>query len=171
MLDRSPSVLRWRHFLIHPNHPDLDSDCHRHVEECEDEEPASSMLSILSRYVDQTPDIKFFIVWQPEPQIHSELRLAALQPTTQVLTLHCIDHFPADDDIRLFWGIRLADIAKTRSDGDLSEGWPGSPDRDILCDQAACLIIYAPTAVKSIDSEDPFPRKANPYHFTPIEHG
>ena len=112
------------------------------------------MLSILSCYVDQTPDIKFFIIWRPEPQIHSELLLAALQPTTQVLTLHYIDHFPADDDIRLFWGIRLADIAKTRSDSDLSEGWPGSPDRDILCDQAAGLFNYAPTAVKYLDSED-----------------
>ena len=68
------------------------------------------MLSILSCYVDQTPDIKFFIIWLPEPQIHSELRLAALRPTTKVLTLHYIDHFPADDNIRLFWGIQLADI-------------------------------------------------------------
>ena len=160
MLDGSPSVLRWRHFSIHSNHPDLDSD-RQHLEECEDEEPASSMLSILSRYVDQIPDIKFFIVWLPEPQIQSELRLAALRPTTQVLTLHCIDHFPADDDIRLFWGIRLADIAKTRSDSDLSEGWPGSPDRDILCDQATGLFIYNPTAVKpSIPRTIPPPPKS-----------
>ena len=104
MLDGSPSVLRWRHFSIHSNHPDLDSDRHRHVEECEDEEPTFSMLSILSCYVDQIPDIKFFIDWRPELQIHSKLRLAALQPITQVLTLHYIDHFPADDEIRLFWG-------------------------------------------------------------------
>jgi len=41
------------------------------LDECKDEEPASAVLSILSRYVDQIPDVKFFITGRPEPRIHS----------------------------------------------------------------------------------------------------
>ena len=41
------------------------------LDECKDEEPASAILSILSRYVDQIPNIKFFITGQPEPRIRS----------------------------------------------------------------------------------------------------
>ena len=37
------------------------------LDECKDEEPASAILSILSRYVDQIPNVKFFITGRPEP--------------------------------------------------------------------------------------------------------
>ena len=36
------------------------------LDECKDEEPASALLSILSRYMDQVPTIKFFITGRPE---------------------------------------------------------------------------------------------------------
>jgi len=41
------------------------------LDECRDEEPASAILSILSRYVDQIPHVKFFITGRPEPRIRS----------------------------------------------------------------------------------------------------
>jgi len=33
------------------------------LDECKDEEPASAILSVLSRYVDEIPNVKFFIHW------------------------------------------------------------------------------------------------------------
>ena len=36
------------------------------LDECKDEEPASAILSNLSRYVDQIPNVKFFITGRPE---------------------------------------------------------------------------------------------------------
>ena len=107
------------------------------------------MLSIPSCYVNQIPHIKFYIVGRLKLHIHSGLRLVALRPTTEVLTLHDIDRFTADGDIRLFFGRHYG----IRSDSGLSEGWPGSSDLDILCDQTASLFIYASTAVKFIGSD------------------
>ena len=39
------------------------------LDECRDEEPASAILPMLSRYVDEIPWVKFFITGRPEPQI------------------------------------------------------------------------------------------------------
>ena len=86
------------------------------------------MLSIPSCYVNQILHVKFFIVGRPKLHIHYRLRLVALQPTAEVLTLHDIDRFIANGDIGLFF-CRHCEV---RSDNDLSEGWPGSPDLDIL---------------------------------------
>jgi len=39
------------------------------LDECQDQEPASALLSVLSRYVDKIPLVKFFITGRPEPRI------------------------------------------------------------------------------------------------------
>ena len=41
------------------------------LDECKDKEPASAILSVLSCYVDEIPQVKFFITGCPEPQIHT----------------------------------------------------------------------------------------------------
>ena len=48
------------------------------LDECKDEEPASALLSVLSRYVDEIPNVKFFITGRPEPPIRSGFRLKSL---------------------------------------------------------------------------------------------
>ena len=48
------------------------------LDECKDEEPASAILSVLSRYIDEIPDVKFFITGRPEPFIYSGFRLKSL---------------------------------------------------------------------------------------------
>jgi hypothetical protein len=58
------------------------------LDECKDEQPASAILSILSCYVDQIPNVKFFITGRPEPRIRSGFRLESLAPITEVLKLH-----------------------------------------------------------------------------------
>jgi hypothetical protein len=127
------------------------------LDECRDEEPASAILSVLSRYVDNIPSIKFLITGRPEPCIRSGFRLASLQPITEVLKLHEVDRSSVDSDIRLFIKTQLIEIAKARSDWTFAEDWPKSSEIDILCTKAAGFFIYASTAVKFVASTNRVP--------------
>ena len=120
------------------------------LDECKDEEPSSAILSILSRYVDRIPNVKFFITGRPEPRIRSGFRLKSLRPITEVFRLHDVARSSVDQDIKLFFRIQLTDIATSRSDCDFNEDWPSSSDIDILCAKAAGLFIYASTVVKFV---------------------
>ena len=129
------------------------------LDECKDEEPASAILSVLSRYVDQTPHVKFFITGRPEPRIRSGFRLAALRPVTEVFKLHDVERPLVDIDIKLFLRTRLTEIAKNRSHCNVSEDWPLTSDINVLCEKAAGLFIYASTAVKFVASQHHQPPK------------
>jgi len=120
------------------------------LDECKDEEPASALLSILSRCVEQIPHVKFFITGRPEPRIRSGFRLPALRPITEVLKLHDVKRPLVDVDIKLYLRTRLVDIARNRSHCDVTEDWPPPSDIDILCEKAAGLFIYASTAIKFV---------------------
>jgi len=85
------------------------------LNECRDEEPASTLLSILSRYLHRIPFVKFFITSRPEPHIRSGFRLESLQPHTDVLKLHEVERASVDSDIRRFFKIQLTDVTKNRS--------------------------------------------------------
>jgi len=122
------------------------------LDECKDEEPASAILSILSRYVEKMPYVKFFITGRPEQRIRSGFRLTALRPITEIFKLHDVERPLVDTDIKLFFRTRLTEIAKNRSDCNVTEAWPRSSDIDILCEKAAGLFIYASTAVKFVAS-------------------
>ena len=122
------------------------------LDECKDKEPASAILSVLSRYVDKIPQVKFFITGRPELQIRSGFRLKLLQPITEVLRLHDVKPSLVDGDIKLFFRTQLTNITEDRSDCDLTEDWPSSNDIDILCKKAAGLFIYASTVIKFIAS-------------------
>jgi len=124
------------------------------LDECRDEEPASALLSVLSRYVDKIPLVKFFITGRPESRIRSGFRLESLQPHTDVLRLHEVEYSSVDSDLRLFFGTQLADITRNRSDCNLLRDWPSSSDLDTLCEKAAGLFIYASTVVKFVASKD-----------------
>ena len=123
------------------------------LDECKDEEPTSAILSILSRYVDEIPRVKFFITGRPEPRIRSGFRLKSLQPITEVLRLQDVERSSVDNDIKLFLRTGLAEVAKTRSDCDLMEDWPSSSDIDIICKKVAGLFICASTIIKFIASK------------------
>ena len=122
------------------------------LDECTDNEPASAILSVLSRYVDQVPQVKFFITGRPEPPIRNGFRLELLRPITEVLKLHNVERSSVDADVELFLETRLNDIAKTRSDCDVTESWPDPYDINILCKKSAGLFIYAATVIKFISS-------------------
>ena len=82
------------------------------LDECNDEEPASAILSILSCYAYEIPSVKFFITGRPEPQIHSGFRLGSLFPITEVLKLHEVKPETVNKDIRLFFQTQLTEYAK-----------------------------------------------------------
>ena len=121
-------------------------------DECKDEEPASAILSILSRYVDEIPDVKFFITGRPEPRIRSGFRLEVLRPITEVLKLHNVERSSVDSDIKLFLRTHFTEIVKHRSHCNLTEDWPSPSDIDTLCVKVAGLFIYASTVVKFVAS-------------------
>ena len=127
------------------------------LDECKDEQPASAILSILSCYVNEIPNAKFFITGRPDPRIHSGFHLAALQPITEVLKLHDVKRSSVDSDIELFFKVQLDEIANTQSDHDLTEDWPSSADINILSKKAAGLFIYASTVIKFVESENHLP--------------
>jgi hypothetical protein len=127
------------------------------LDECKDKEPASAILSILSRYVDQIPNVKFFITGRPEPRIRSGFRLESLVPITEVLKLHEVEPNEVNSDIELFFRTKLTNLAKNRSDCSFTGDWPSSSDIKILCKKAAGFFIYASTVVKFVASEVDLP--------------
>ena len=129
------------------------------LDECQDEEPTSALLSVLSGYLHKIPFVKFLITGRPEPCIRSGFRLESLHPHTDVLRLHEVSRSSVDSDIKLFFQVQLTDIAKNRSDFNLPEEWPSSVDLDTLCEKAAGLFIYASTVVKFVTSKHHQPTK------------
>ena len=129
------------------------------LDECKDEEPASAILSILSHYVNEIPDVKFFITGRPEPRIRSGFRLRSLLPITEVLKLHEVKPEAVNDDIALFFRTRLTDLAEDRSDCGFTGDWPNSSDIEILCKKAARFFIYASAVVKFVASRNRSPTK------------
>ena len=127
------------------------------LDECKDEEPASALLSILSRHVDKIPFVKFFITGRPEPRIHSGFRLESLRPHTEVFELHEVQPSSVDHDIKLFLKAQLTKIAKTRNDCSFGEDWPGSYTLNILSKKAGGFFIYVATVVKFVSSRHYLP--------------
>ena len=124
------------------------------LDECKDEEPASAILSILSRYVDEIPSVKFFITGRPEPRIRSGPRLRLRLPIAEILKFHDVNPVSVNNDIKLFFRTQLASLAKNRSDCDLTDDWPSASDVENLCKKAAGFFIYASTVIKFVASEN-----------------
>ena len=129
------------------------------LDECKDEEPASAVLSILSRYINEIPNVKFFITGRPEPRIRSGFRLKALLPITEVLRLHEVKPEVVNSDIKLFFQTKLTGLAKERSDCSLTDDWPSSFEINTLCEKAAGFFIYASTVIKFVMSKNHIPTK------------
>ena len=127
------------------------------LDECKDEEPASGILSILSRHVNEIPSVKFFITGRPEPRIRAGFRLKPLLPITDILKLHEVKPETVDNDIKLYFQTQLTKPAKERSDCSLAEDWPSPFEVTILCKKAAGFFIYASTAIKFIMSKSHTP--------------
>ena len=123
------------------------------LDECQDREPPSALLTVLSLHVHQIPDVKFFITGRPEPSIHEGFQLKSLRHITHVLELHGVDHSLVDGDIRLYFRTHLSSIRQTRTEAEFPDEWPNSFDINNLCVKADGLFIYASKVVKFIASD------------------
>ena len=123
------------------------------LDECIDDQPASAILSVLGRFVNELPLVKFFITGRPEPRIRTGFRLPLLEPLTQIFLLHEVKPTHVDKDIRLYLTQRLTDIAKGRSDVELPNLWPNDNDIVALTTKSSGLFIFASTMVRFIESD------------------
>lgn len=130
------------------------------LDECQDQEPASVILSLLSRHIDSIPSAKFFITGRPEPRISSAFRLPALRPHTEVLLLHEIERASVDHDIEIYLTNQLSKVSLDGLGFDVPGGtWVTQEEIEILTRKSSGLFIFAVTAVKSITSEHHDPRE------------
>jgi WD40 repeat protein len=123
------------------------------LDECVDDQPASAILSVLGRFVNRLPSVKFFITGRPEPRIRTGFRLPLLEPLTQVFLLHKVEPSEVDEDIRLYLEEKLSAVVKRRSDLDLSDPWPLDQDLAALTKKSSGLFIFASTLVRFVGSE------------------
>ena len=126
------------------------------LDECEDEEPASAILSVIWRLVSEIPKVKFFLTGRPESCISEGFRLPLLAKVTDVFVLHEVEPDQVDTDIRLFFKDSFSELAGRRRGFD---NWPTGEQLDRLCGRAAGLFIYAAATVKFIDNYKRDPRK------------
>jgi len=129
------------------------------LDECIDDQPASAILSVLGRFVDQVPLVKFFITGRPEPRIRTGFRLPLLQPLTQVFLLHEVESSSVNNDIQLYLTQRLTMISKQRSDLELPNPWPHDDEIMALTKKSSGLFIFASTLVRFIESAHHDPNK------------
>ena len=129
------------------------------LDECVDDQPASAILSVLGRFVNQLHSVKFFITGRPEPRIRTGFRLPLLEPITQILLLHNVEPSSVDEDIRLFLREKLTAVAKRRSDFDLPDPWPCDEDLTALTKKSSGLFIFASTLARFIESEHHVPNE------------
>ena len=118
------------------------------LDECKDNEPSSAILSVLGRFVEHIPSVKFFITGRPEPRISTGFRLPLLVDSTDVFILHDVHPSLVNSDIRLFLTHELSDLAQRRRMG----AWPSEKHIDLLCSRAAGLFVYAVATIKFLDS-------------------
>ena len=126
------------------------------LDECEDEESASAILSVLGQMVSEIPKVKFFLTGRPEPRISIGFRLPLLAKMTDVFVLHEVELDQVDSDLRLFFKNSFSELA-VRWDG--LDDWPSEGQLDRLCRRAAGLFIYAAATVKFIDNNKKNPRR------------
>ncbi|KAF9646350.1 hypothetical protein BDM02DRAFT_246803 [Thelephora ganbajun] len=125
------------------------------LDECEDEEPASAILSILGQFVSRISKVKFIFTGRPEPRIPESLRIPLYAEATDVFVLRKVESSQADSDIRLFFKQSFLELTRRRHGLD---EWPTEEQLDLLCERAAGLFAYAVATVKFTDHRNNDPK-------------
>ena len=125
------------------------------LDECKDDEPSSAILSVLGRFIEQIPGVKFFITGRPEPRVRTGFRLPLLVDSTDVFVLHDVHPSLINSDIRLFLKHELSELAQRNHMG----AWPSDENIVLLCRRAAGLFVYAVATVKFLSSDLHLPER------------
>ena len=125
------------------------------LDECEDDEPASTILSVLGQFVYKIPRVKFFVTGRPEPRILNGFDLPPLANKTDVFVLHGVEQDQVKSDIRLFYERRCSEIKDRHGLDD----WPTEEQLDLLCEHAAGLFLYATATARFVDQGNKNPKE------------
>ena len=128
------------------------------LDECQDNEPASAILTVLAQFVEKLPKVKFFVTGRPEPRIRNGIHLLMSNEATEVFVLHEVESSHANNDIRLFYKHNFSQI-RIRSRGHGLDGWPTKEQLDLLCERAAGLFIYAMATIRFVDQTTKNPKR------------
>ena len=118
------------------------------LDECEDEEPASAILSVLGQFIAQIPKVKFFVTGRPEPRIQKGFRLPLLANITDVFVLHEVEPSQVNNDIQLFFKHKFSQLMSNQCRLD---GWPTEEQLGLLCERTGGLFVYAMATVRFIE--------------------
>ena len=124
------------------------------LDECKDDEPSSSILSVLGRLVEEISKTKFIITGRPEPRIQTGFRLPLLVEATDIFVLHDFPPSLIGNDIRIYLKHELFELSQRRR----LEGWPTDEHIELLCNRAAGLFVYAVVTVRFLDSSTHLPK-------------
>ena len=125
------------------------------LDECNDEEPASAILSVLGQFVSEISKVRFFVTGRPEPRIREGFRLPLLADATDVFVLHEVEPTQVESDIRLFFSQNFSELVRRRRGLD---GWPTKEQLDLVCERAGGLFVYAVATIKFVDKQNSHPR-------------
>jgi hypothetical protein len=126
------------------------------LDECEDKDPGSVILSVLGQLVPEIPKVKLFLTGCPEPQITEGFHLPLLAEITDVFILHTVELDQVNNDIQLYFKHSFSELA-----GCCNElyNWPTEDQLGQLCTRAAGLFVYATAVVGFISHPNRNPRK------------
>ena len=125
------------------------------LDECEDDQSASAILSVLGQFVAKISNVKFFVTGRPEPRIREGFRLPLLAKETDVFVLHDVEPIQVNKDIRLFFNHKFSELKER---GRALDGWPTEEELNLLCDRAAGFFVYAIATIKFIDQKTKNPK-------------
>ena len=126
------------------------------LDECEDRDPASAILSVLGQLAPDVPKVKFFLTGRPEPRISKGFRLPPMAKMTDVFVLYMVEPDQVHNDIRLFFKNGFSELTGRQPGLD---NWPTEEQLDQLCGRAAGLFAYAAATIKFIDNNKRDPKK------------
>ena len=126
------------------------------LDECDDDEPASTILFVLGQFVTKIQNAKFFVASRPEPRIRDGFRRPLLAKVTDVFVLHDVEPNQVNRDIRLFFSYEFSELKERRR---VPDGWLTEDQLSLLCERAAGFFVYAIATIRFIDQKTKNPRK------------
>ena len=119
------------------------------LDECTDQNAATKLLSIISRY-SKDIQFKFFITSRPEQPIRNRFNQPGFEPHARYI-LHDVEEYIIHADIELYLQSRFAEIAASRHTEVSADSWPSKEQLETLVKLTDKLFIYAATVCQYVD--------------------
>ena len=126
------------------------------LDECQDEENTSKILTVLGQFVEKIPKVKFFLTGRPESRIREGIRLPPLVRATDVFVLHEVEPDQVNHDVRLLFTNNFSGPGSSRRGLD---GWPTEEQLDLLCERAAGLFVHAMATIRFVNQVNKNPKR------------